>query len=165
MTARSASASRRSEMTKIFLNPYNAITFWDGVTVSLGILAGLAWGRRTGWSCGGIITPGLLALCTNPADALLMLAVGVALTPVLGVLSRLLGLYGRERTSAAMLLSLCVRLASLPFTASPLTMGWVLPGLIAADSQRQGVLMTVCGAVSCAAAASFASSLIRGLAG
>lgn len=101
----------------------------------------------------------------NPADALLMLAVGVVLTPVLGIISRSLGLYGRERTSAAMMLSLCVRLAALPFAPSSLTMGWVLPGLIAADSQRQGVLMTVCGAVSCAAAASFASSLLRGIAG
>lgn len=165
MTARSASASRRSEMTKIFLNPYNAITFWDGVTVALGILAGFSWGRRTGWSCGGIITPGLMALCTNPADALPMLVVGVVLTPVLGIISRSLGLYGRERTSAAMMLSLCVRLAALPLAPSPLTMGWVLPGLIAADSQRQGVPMTVCGAVSCAAAASFASSLLRGIAG
>ena len=138
--------------------------FWESLTVGLGVLWGLVWCRRTGWSCGGLVTPGLLALCAaTPAKALFSLLLGLILTPVLAVVSHVLDLYGRERTGAAMLLSLTARLALLPFAPAPLWTGWVVPGLIAADSGRQGALMTICGAVSCSAAAVFSVEMIRGL--
>jgi hypothetical protein len=127
------------------------------LTVGWGIFVGLAWSRRTGWSCGGIITPGLLALyALNPWRGAFTLLAGVALTPVLSLCARAFGLYGRERSGAAMLLALCVY-ALLPGRG----VGWVLSGLVAADSQRQGVLMTVCGAVSCAIFTVFSAEIFR----
>ncbi|MCR4819257.1 MAG: poly-gamma-glutamate biosynthesis protein PgsC/CapC [Fretibacterium sp.] len=138
--------------------------FWESLTIGLGILWGLVWCRRTGWSSGGIITPGLLALyAASPTKAVLCLLLGILLSPVLIVLSHVLGLYGRERVGAAMLLSLAARLALLPLIPAPLWTGWVVPGLIAAEIGRQGALMTVCGAVSCSAATVFSVELLRGL--
>ena len=151
-----------------------ALEAWACLTVGLGVLAGLVWGRRTGWGCGGLVTPGLLALsAASPLRILWALLAGLALAPILSLLSRALGLYGRERVGAAMLLSLAAclillpllpllpPLPTLPSLPAHLWPGWVLPGLIAADAERQGPVMTVCGAVSCAAAASFAVGLLR----
>ena len=131
-------------------------------TIGLGILAGLVWTRRTGWGCGGIITPGLLALyAPDPWRGLFVLAFGALLTPLVSLISRLCRLYGRERIAAAMLLALCLR-AALPLVHLPVDshwIGWVVPGLLAAEADRQGLLMTLCGAVACAVAAVFAVSL------
>ena len=133
------------------------------LTVGLGLLLGLAWTRRTGWGCGGIITPGLLALHANePARMAAVIAVGVLLTPLVTGASRLFGLYGRERIGAAMLLALGASVL-LPIAGSPVAMywvGWVVPGLIAADADRQGVCMTLAGTVSCAVATAFCAGML-----
>jgi hypothetical protein len=140
--------------------PYTQI-----LTVALGIGAGLLWTRRTGWNCGGIITPGLLALsASEPLQGLIALGLGVALVPFLSLTSRLLGICGRERVGAAMLLSLGLETALACFVPlSPFRLGWVIPALIAADAERQGIVPTVCGAVSCALAASSAAALLAWL--
>jgi poly-gamma-glutamate biosynthesis protein PgsC/CapC len=134
----------------------------------LGIFAGLAWNRRTGWSCGGIITPGLLALfASSPWRVAVTIAVGVMLTPVLTICARAFGLYGKERTGAAMIIALGAH-AVMTFLAPALSapfdvrgVGWVVSGLIAADSGRQGVTMTVCGVVSCTLFTASCAELLR----
>jgi hypothetical protein len=130
--------------------------------MALGIAAGLLWTRRTGWNCGGIITPGLLALSlSEPLGGIITLGLGVALVPFLSITTRFLGIYGRERVGVAMLLSLGVETVLACFIpASPPWVGWVIPALIAADAERQGIVPTICGAVSCALAASSAVSLL-----
>lgn len=130
----------------------------DSLTMGLGILAGLVWTRRTGWGCGGIITPGLLALyAAEPVRAAAILGVGLILAPPVGLAAKVFGLYGRERIGAAMLLAIfagaLLSQASLPMETH--WAGWVVPGLIAADVDRQGAAMTLTGAVSCAAATAF----------
>ena len=148
------------------LNAAGTLALWEGLTVGSGVLLALIWGRRTGWSCGGLITPGLLALSAgSPLRVGGSLLAGVLLTPVLALLSRVFGLYGRERVGAAMLLSLAARLVLLPWVPAASWIGWIVPGLVAADAERQGVVMTLCGAVSCAVAASFATGLLRGVLG
>lgn len=147
------------------MNTLNAAPFWETCTLGFGILAGLLWRRRTGWCCGGIITPGLLALhAASPLTGLAALLMGLALAPLLALLNRALGLYGRERMEAAMLLALAARLLILPFSPGLPGIGWVIPGLVAADVERQGAPMTLCGAVSCAIVAAFAVGLLRGVA-
>ncbi|WP_233572653.1 poly-gamma-glutamate biosynthesis protein PgsC/CapC [Fretibacterium sp. OH1220_COT-178] len=149
-----------------FSSPFAAPALSEGVTVGIGVLFGLIWSRRTGWSCGGLVTPGLLALhAGSPYRIAMALALGGLLAAPLGTLSHALGLYGRERVGAAMLLALAVRLVLTPFVPVPFWIGWVVPGLVAADAQRQGVSMTLCGALSCAVATAFATDLIRGLSG
>lgn len=149
-----------------FIGSLNAAEAWGCVTMALGVLMGLVWSRRTGWGCGGLVTPGLMALyAASPARVVAALAMGLLLAPVLSFVARSLALYGRERAGAAILLALAAHLALLFVVPSPPWLGWVVPGLIAADAERQGAVMTVCGATSCAIAASFGVGLIRGLLG
>ena len=149
-----------------FIGALNAAEAWGCVTMALGVLMGLVWSRRTGWGCGGLVTPGLMALyAASPARVVAALAMGLLLAPVLSFVARSLALYGRERAGAAMLLALVAHLALLFVAPSPPWLGWVVPGLIAADAERQGAAMTACGATSCAVAASFAAGLMRGLLG
>ncbi|MCL2147116.1 MAG: poly-gamma-glutamate biosynthesis protein PgsC/CapC [Synergistaceae bacterium] len=135
------------------------------IPLALGIIFGLIWSRRTGWNCGGLLTPGILAIHANmPVSCLCSLLVGVLLAPVLELIVRRRGLYGRERVGASMLLALAARyLWAYLFPsfgiAFPLWLGWVVPGLIAADIQHQGLCITLAGAVSTAISAAFASSL------
>jgi hypothetical protein len=145
------------------VNPNAIFLETEGLTVGLGILAGLFWSRRTGWSCGGVITPGLLALyASDPGKAAWALVWGGLLVAPLSFVARGLGLYGKERVGAAMLLALAAKIGMAFFVpAPPSWVGWVIPGLIAADGERQGIVMTLCGAVSCASAAAFAATLLR----
>ena len=114
------------------------------ITLITGILLGLVWKRRTGWNVGGVITPGLLALYP-PERIIVCLLAGVVLAPIVEAVSRRLDLWGTERTGCAMILALILREA-LP---SGLGVGFVVSGLIAGDVNRQGIAMTLCGAVSC----------------
>lgn len=143
-------------------------THAEALTVGLGLFLGLVWTRRTGWGCGGVITPGLLALyAADPFRAAIILAVGVLLTPPVTVVSRVFGLYGRERVGAAMLLALAAGML-LPYAHLPVEthwIGWVVPGLIAADADRQGVAMTLAGAVSCAVATAFCAGILAAAGG
>lgn len=114
------------------------------ITIITGILLGLIWKRRTGWNCGGIITPGLLALY-SPERICMCLLAGMVLSPVVEYVCRKLDLYGTERTGAAMILAMILR-EVLPVGTG---VGFVVPGLVACDVNRQGIAMTLCGAVSC----------------
>ena len=136
------------------------------IPLALGILFGLIWSRKTGWNCGGLITPGILALHAHlPLSCLYSLLAGVILAPVLGIIVQRLRIYGRERIGAAMLSALilrCLWVYIFPYagTAVPLWLGWVVPGLLAADIERQGLFITLAGAVSTSLAAAFASSIL-----
>jgi hypothetical protein len=134
----------------------------ESVTVGLGILVGLVWNRRTGWSCGGTITPGLLALYAgDPRRVAAVLVLGTLLAAPLAVAARVLGLYGKERVGAAMLLALLARGGLGFFAPLPYGIGWVVPGLIAADCHRQGIAMTLCGTISCTLVTLFCVTLSR----
>lgn len=138
------------------------------LTVGLGVFLGLVWTRRTGWGCGGIITPGLLALhAADPVRMAGIVVVGLALTPAAMLASRVFGLYGRERIGAAMLFALAASML-LPYADLPVDTrwtGWVVPGLIAAEADRQGVPMTLVGTISCTVATSFCAGLLTSLIG
>ena len=137
------------------------------IPLALGIIIGLFWSRRTGWNCGGLITPGILAIHAGmPLSCLYAILIGVILAPILNFIVQRGNLYGRERIGAAMLLALTVRVLWMHLLPSmgvdvPLWLGWVVPGLLAADIQRQGLVITLAGSISTAIAAVFASSLVE----
>ena len=135
--------------------------------LALGIALGMFFYSRTGYSPGGIITPGFLALeLASPerVGALLLSAGAVALLLTLAV--RTTGVYGRQRTGLAMLLALGIRvLFGGFFSLSSLWVGWVIPGLLGADMQRQGVLPTLGASFAAAFAAAMAAALIGSLGG
>jgi poly-gamma-glutamate biosynthesis protein PgsC/CapC len=132
------------------------------ISLLLGILCGMLFFQRTGLSCGGIITPGLIAMeMDNPLG--LAFALGAALVTwiLLAGVVRLLGIFGRQRLAAAMALALVVKILLSFFPASPsLWLGWVVPGLMGADFQRQGFVSTFAGALGAGVAAAMIVRLL-----
>jgi len=126
--------------------PYDHETF----CLAFGMLFGMFYYHKTGWACGGIITPGVIAMYIgDPYKVGVSIAAGLITWIILDRLVRLFGLFGRQRLAAAMLIALALRypLVSVLGEAS-LWLGWVVPGLIGADIQRQGVLTTLTAVVA-----------------
>jgi len=129
----------------------------ETICLALGMLLGMFYYQKTGWACGGIITPGVIAMYIgDPAKVGVSIAAGLLTWVLLDVLVRFFSLYGRQRLAAAMLIALALRypLVSV-WGESSLWLGWVVPGLIGADIQRQGLTTTLTAVV----AVSFATAM------
>ena len=138
---------------------------YDYVSLCLatGMLLGMLYYHKTGWACGGIITPGVIAMYIgDPWKVAVSLAAGLATWILLELLVRFSGVYGRQRLAAAMLIALALRypLASV-WGESSLWLGWVVPGLIGADMQRQGVVTTLTAVVAVSIAAAMSVQLLQ----
>jgi gamma-polyglutamate biosynthesis protein CapC len=138
---------------------------YDYVTLCLatGMLLGMLYYHKTGWACGGIITPGVIAMYIgDPWKVAVSLAAGLATWILLELLVRFSGVYGRQRLAAAMLIALALRypLVSI-WGESSLWLGWVVPGLIGADMQRQGVVTTLTAVVAVSIAAAMSVQLLQ----
>ena len=143
------------------------MTDGDVLLVALGIALGLYLFHRTGYSPGGIITPGFLAMeLASPGRIAAAFGCAVVVSALLSHLVRGTGLYGRQRTGAAMLLALGLKvvLGDL-FPAWPAWIGWVIPGLFGADMQRQGIVPTAATSLASAFATSLAAALLVSLSG
>ena len=78
----------------------------------------------------------------------------------LEVAVRFFNLYGRTRTGLAMLLALACLAATGHYSPDTFWFGWVIPGLIATDMQRQGAILTICSAFICSCTTAFTVQLI-----
>lgn len=134
------------------------------IVVGLGIALGMIFFHRTGYSPGGIITPGLLALeLPSPERVAGVFLFAWVVSLVLELVVRAAGLYGRQRTGAALLIALAVRVAAGRFLpVADLWVGWVVPGLVGADMQRQGALPTLGATLATAMASGMAALLLLG---
>ena len=122
----------------------------ETICLAVGMLLGMFYYHRTGWACGGIITPGVIAMyISDPEKIIVSLAAGMVTWVVLEGFVRISGIYGRQRMAAAMLIALALRypLVSV-WGETSLWLGWVVPGLIGADMQRQGVVATLSAVVT-----------------
>ncbi|MCG8563762.1 MAG: poly-gamma-glutamate biosynthesis protein PgsC/CapC, partial [Desulfobacterales bacterium] len=118
--------------------------------------------QRTGWACGGMITPGFLAMYLgNPVQLMVLLGLGLAAWTILALVVRITGIYGRQRLGTAMLIALLLKipLAGVGLDAS-LWLGWVVPGLIGADMDKQGVIPTLAAVISTGVAAAMVVRLL-----
>jgi poly-gamma-glutamate biosynthesis protein PgsC/CapC len=134
----------------------------ETVCLATGILLGMLYYHRTGWACGGIITPGVVAIYIgDPRTVAVSLAAGVVTWMVLEAVVRLSGLYGRQRLATALLIALALRypLVSV-WGVSSLWLGWVVPGLVGADMQRQGAVTTLAAIVAVSIAAAMGVQLL-----
>jgi poly-gamma-glutamate biosynthesis protein PgsC/CapC len=122
----------------------------ETVCLALGMLLGMFYYHKTGWACGGIITPGVIAMYIgDPAKVGVSIAAGLLTWLILEVLVRFLSLYGRQRLATAMLIALALRYPLVSaWGETSLWLGWVVPGLIGADIQRQGLYTTLTAVVS-----------------
>jgi len=139
--------------------PYDHETF----CLAIGMLLGMFYYHKTGWACGGIITPGVIAMYIgDPYKVGVSIAAGLITWIILDRLVRFFGLYGRQRLAAAMLIALALRypLVSVLGEAS-LWLGWVVPGLIGADIQRQGVLTTLTAVVAVSVVTAMSVQLLQ----
>lgn len=141
--------------------PYDHETF----CLAAGILLGMLYYQRTGWACGGIITPGVIAMYAgDPMRSGIALLAGLVTFLLLEALVRVSGIYGRQRLAAAMLIALALRYPLVSaWGETSLWLGWVVPGLVGADMQRQGILVTLSAVVSVSIAAALSVFLLQGV--
>ena len=135
----------------------------ETICLAVGILLGMLYYHKTGWACGGIITPGVIAIYIgDPGKVLVSIAAGLVTWIVLKILVRYSGIYGRQRLAAAMLIALALRypLVSV-WGETSLWLGWVVPGLIGADMQRQGVAITLAAVVAVSVVTAMSVQLLQ----
>jgi len=139
--------------------PYDHETF----CLAFGMLLGMFYYHRTGWACGGIITPGIIAIYIADPDKLAVsLAAGLVTWFVLEWLVRQFGLYGRQRLASAMLIALALRYPLVSVLGeSSLWLGWVVPGLMGADMQRQGLVPTLTAVTAVSVVTAMAVQLLQ----
>ncbi len=131
------------------------------LTLALGIALSMLWEKRTGFASGGLIAPGVAALTLyDPYRLLSGLGLSFAVWVIIELLSRRFTMYGRQRIGSAMLIALGLRVLMGQFSPDPFWFGWVVPGLIAADIQRQGIVETVASLLIVAVTAAFAMEII-----
>jgi poly-gamma-glutamate biosynthesis protein PgsC/CapC len=117
----------------------------------IGVVVSLLLTELVGLSSGGIIVPGYVALLLDRPAALLvfLLVAGLSYGVVLALGTRLM-LYGSRRFAVALLTGLALSAAAQ--WAAPLFvslhvewvgLGYIVPGLLAHQFDRQGVLPTL----------------------
>lgn len=123
--------------------------------VLLGILVSMLFSEFIGISPAGLIVPGYIALCAHsPLRIVYTLALSFVTALICRGLRSFMILYGR-RLFAMMILVSCIlsfivkALGVLPFAIDPI--GYLVPGIIARDFDRQGFVKTV-GALAAATA-------------
>ncbi len=120
------------------------------LTLSLGIVVSIILLGVTGLSAGGFITSGYVALVLDQPGTLFMLSLITMLTwGVVSLLSQVLFLYGPRRFGMAILVALVLSagLELIRPTFGPLglewrSIGYIVPGLIANQFDRQGFVPT-----------------------
>jgi poly-gamma-glutamate biosynthesis protein PgsC/CapC len=135
----------------------------ETICLAIGILLGMLYYHKTGWACGGIITPGVIAIYIGDPDKVLVsIAAGLVTWIGLKILVKFSGIYGRQRLAAAMLIALALRypLVSV-WGETSLWLGWVVPGLIGADMQRQGVAITLAAVVAVSVVTAMSVQLLQ----
>src|SRR5205085_1451704 len=105
----------------------------------------------TGLSAGGIVTPGYLALVLDrPRDLAIIILAAIAAWAIVRLIGDWLMLYGARRFGATVLIGLCLSLAgnlaaqrSLLLAENWTDLGYIVPGLLAHQLDRQGFFTTL----------------------
>ncbi len=115
-----------------------------------GVVLGMLFTELTGISPGGIIVPGYVALFWNQPGRLALTAAVALLTALaLKLASRWLLLFGRRRYALFILVGFTLRAGAqlvlpelFPALGGLEAVGWLVPGIIATDVDKQGTLKT-----------------------
>lgn len=118
-----------------------------GEVITVGILVSLLYSQLTGLSPAGLIVSGYLALSLGSPYKLLWTAVVVLLTlGVYELISRYTILYGQRRFALMVVISLAIggAISALPLPFSGIgVIGYLIPGILAKECSRQGILKTL----------------------
>jgi gamma-polyglutamate biosynthesis protein CapC len=138
-------------------------------TSFLGVLVSVLCLGLTGIAPGGVIVPGYLALFVNsPLRIAGTLAVALLTVFCFRLASRYWILFGTRRfafmiLTAALWTVLWIRFfpAVLPGSIEFRVIGWVVPGLIANNFERQGVVVTTAALITATAITYFGGHIFR----
>ncbi|MEA4932536.1 MAG: poly-gamma-glutamate biosynthesis protein PgsC [Lawsonibacter sp.] len=113
--------------------------------VFFGILAAVVFTELTGLSPGGLIVPAYVALYLySPARVLSTLLLSFVCLGVVHLCSRWMILYGRRRYFLFLAVGMLLKMAlGLSGTGIAATIGYLVPGLLGRDMERQGILKTL----------------------
>lgn len=118
--------------------------------IILGVIISIIFYEWTEISPGGIIVPGYIALfLDNPKRILITIILSIITFAVVKLLSNYIILYGRRKFSIFIITSFFLRylmtlffqITDLPI-ATTLIIGYLVPGIIARDMERQGIIKT-----------------------
>lgn len=115
--------------------------------VLLGVILSILFYELTGFSPAGLVVPGYLALCLQTPVRIFYTLLVVLLTwGAAKLLARWVILYGRRRFAVMILLSFAVNLLierSGLLGTSPGLIGCLVPGIMAQEFERQGILSSL----------------------
>ena len=119
--------------------------------IGIGIIISFVFYEIVGFSPGGIVVPGYIALFFDqPARILVTLLVSLLTYLVVNLLSNFIILYGRRRFMTMILIGFLLKwfiediIIKLPIPGIELqSIGYIIPGLIANEMRRQGILPTI----------------------
>lgn len=120
--------------------------------IILGIIISIIFYELTEISPGGVIVPGYIALfITQPGRIIVTIFLSLATLLVVNILSNYTILYGRRKFGIMIIISFIIRLIMqmsinylpLPDILATSSIGYIIPGIIAQDIGRQGIVKTV----------------------
>jgi poly-gamma-glutamate biosynthesis protein PgsC/CapC len=119
--------------------------------IGIGVMVSFAFYEIVGFSPGGIVVPGYIALFLDqPVRILITLAVALLTYLVVIQLSNYVILYGRRRFLTMVLVSFLLKwlieeiIIKMPISGIELrSIGYIIPGLIANEMRRQGIFPTI----------------------
>ncbi len=130
-----------------------------------GILVSLIFSYFTELSPAGLIVPGYIALnIGSPFKLLLTLAVVMLTILVYRLISRFTILYGQRRFAVMVLISIAISylISLLPIPVAGVgVIGYLIPGIIAKECERQGIIRTLA-AMAAASAITAGKALLFG---
>ena len=119
--------------------------------IGIGIMVSFAFYEMVGFSPGGIVVPGYIALFLDqPIRILVTLLVALLTYFAVKILSNYIILYGRRRFLTMVLVSFLLKwlieemVIKMPIPGIELrSIGYIIPGLIANEMRRQGIFPTI----------------------
>ena len=119
--------------------------------IGIGVMVSFAFYEMVGFSPGGIVVPGYVALFLDqPIRILVTLLVALLTYFAVKILSNYIILYGRRRFLSMVLASFLLKwlieemIIKMPISGIELrSIGYIIPGLIANEMRRQGIFPTI----------------------
>jgi len=119
--------------------------------IGIGIVVSFGFYEIVGLSPGGIVVPGYIALFLDqPIRILVTLLIALLTYLIISKLSNYIILYGRRRFLAMILIGFLLKwlieevIITIPVSGVELrSIGYIIPGLIANEIRRQGILPTI----------------------
>jgi poly-gamma-glutamate biosynthesis protein PgsC/CapC len=119
--------------------------------IGIGVMVSFAFYEMVGFSPGGIVVPGYVALFLDqPIRILVTLLVALLTYFAVKILSNYIILYGRRRFLTMVLVSFLLKwlieemIIKMPISGVELrSIGYIIPGLIANEMRRQGIFPTL----------------------